>query len=97
MRSAIDELNRLWLAEDLEKFARFQSGSAELGEWSDAVPYSRGSIRVTIDELAAFFEDYLALLKKYQRPADRTPPGARIVQTRFLAFPDPEEGATHTA
>jgi predicted ArsR family transcriptional regulator len=97
MRSAIDELNRLWLAEDLETFARFQAGRPELGEWSDAMPYSRGSIRVTLDELAAFFEDYLALLKKYQRPTDRTPAGARTVQTRFLAFPDIEEDNTHTA
>ncbi|MFD1151230.1 helix-turn-helix domain-containing protein [Saccharothrix hoggarensis] len=90
MRSATDELNRLWLAEDLEMFARFESARAELGEWSDAVPYSRGSIRVSLDELAAFFEDYLALLKKYQRPADRTPAGTRTVQTRFVAFPDPD-------
>lgn len=96
MRSAIDELNRLWLTEDMEKFARFQAGRPGLGEWSDAVPYSRGSVTLTLPELAEFFEDYLALLKKYQRPPDRTPPGARTVQTRFLAFPDLEEDSTNT-
>ena len=48
-------------------------------------------IQVDLTELAAFFEEYLALLRKYQRtePSD----GARTVHTRFIAFPDPEEGA----
>jgi DNA-binding transcriptional ArsR family regulator len=90
MRSTIDDLQRLWLAEDLEMFARFDAVRHELGVWSDAAPFSRGSIQVTPGELAAFFEDYLTLLKKYQRPANRIPDGARTVQTRFVAFPDPD-------
>jgi DNA-binding MarR family transcriptional regulator len=91
--AAIDELNRLWLAEGLETFARFQLRRPQLGAWSDALPYSRGSIRLNLDELAAFFEDYLALLRRYQRPDEDTPPDARTVLTRFVAFPDPEEDA----
>ncbi|MEW9553844.1 hypothetical protein [Nonomuraea sp. NPDC050783] len=64
-----------------------------MGDWSDAVPYSRGSVRLTLDELKSFFEDYLALLKRYQRDPEETPRGARTVLTRFVAFPDPEEEA----
>ncbi|WP_245765391.1 ArsR/SmtB family transcription factor [Nonomuraea jiangxiensis] len=94
LRAAIEELNRLWLAEDAETFARFQDVRARMGPWADAVPYSRGSIRLTLDELAAFFEDYLALLQKYQRPADETPLEARTVLTRFFAFPEPQEETT---
>lgn len=91
LRAAIEKLNELWLAEDLETFALFQARRERLGEWSDAVPYSRGSIRLTLDELKDFFQDYLALLRRYQREPGQTPPGARTVLTRFIAFPDPEE------
>ncbi|MFG1925186.1 ArsR/SmtB family transcription factor [Cryptosporangium sp. NPDC048952] len=88
-REAIGELHRLWIAEDLETFARFQLGRENEGPWSDAVPYSRGEIQVTLDELRSFFEDYLALLRRYQRSPAGTPADARSVLTRFLAFPEP--------
>jgi DNA-binding transcriptional ArsR family regulator len=91
LRAAIEKLNALWLTEDLETFVSFQIKRERMGEWSDAMPYSRGSIRLGLDELADFFEDYLALLKRYQRDPEDTPQGARTVLTRFIAFPDPEE------
>jgi DNA-binding transcriptional ArsR family regulator len=91
MRAATDELTRLWVAEDMETFAKFWEHRERLGEWSDAVPFSRGSIKVAMEELGAFFEDYLALLNRYQRPVEDTPANARTVLTRFIAFPDPEE------
>ncbi|SDY13748.1 Helix-turn-helix domain-containing protein [Amycolatopsis xylanica] len=86
---AMRDLHRLWLQGDTDLYDRFQSERASLGEWADAVPYSRGSIRVTLDELGDFFEEYLALLRRYQRPESETPPGARSVETRCLAFPTP--------
>src|SRR4051812_29710287 len=63
--AAVADLNQLWLAEDLRSFTRFQERRAELGDWSDALPYSRGTIRVTLDELGEFFTEYLALLRRY--------------------------------
>ncbi|WP_254648938.1 hypothetical protein [Streptomyces sp. GbtcB7] len=62
----------------------------EADPWVDAFPYSRGSIRLTLPELRAFFEEYIALLNRYKRPEADTPPGARTVLTRFLAFPAPD-------
>ncbi|MGI5485328.1 winged helix-turn-helix domain-containing protein [Microtetraspora malaysiensis] len=91
LRAAIEKLNELWLTEDMETFARFQMRRERMGEWSDALPYSRGSVRLSLDELSDFFEEYLALLKRYQRAPDETPQGARTMLTRFIAFPDPEE------
>jgi DNA-binding transcriptional ArsR family regulator len=88
-KAAIGELHRLWLAGDTELYDRFERERPQLGEWADAVPYSRGAVRVTLGELADFFEAYLALLRRYQRPDDETPPGARRVETRMLAFPAP--------
>lgn len=58
-------------------------------EWVDAFLYSRGSIRLTLPELRAFFEEYIALTNRYKRPDAATPPEARTVHTRLLAFPAP--------
>ncbi|MCS7477381.1 ArsR/SmtB family transcription factor [Umezawaea endophytica] len=91
MRAATDELTRLWVAEDLETFAEFWAHRERLGEWADAVPFSRGTVRLAMEELGAFFEDYLALLNRYQRPDEDVPSDARTVLTRFIAFPDPRE------
>jgi predicted ArsR family transcriptional regulator len=92
-RAVIDEMNRRSFADDFEAFTRMQAESAEPGDWGDAYPFSRGSINVTVEELAAFFEQYIELLKRYQRPAEDAPEDARLVLTRFFAFPAPPSGA----
>ncbi|MCE6994639.1 helix-turn-helix domain-containing protein [Saccharothrix sp. S26] len=89
VRALVEQLNQLKLAADQELFASFLERRAELGEWADALPYSRGSVRVTLDELHEFFDEYMALLKRYQRPVDETPADARHVAVRFFAFPVP--------
>ncbi|MET9116832.1 hypothetical protein ABZX38_21935 [Streptomyces longwoodensis] len=63
--------------------------AAEGDPWADAFPYSRGTIRLTLPELRAFFEEYVVLLNRYERPGADTPPGARTVLTRMIAFPAP--------
>jgi predicted ArsR family transcriptional regulator len=89
MRAMVDETVRLEIAEDVEQFTLAQSRRDELGEWADALPHARGSMRLTLDELRDFFDDYIALVSRYKRPADRTPADARTVLTRFFAFPEP--------
>lgn len=93
MRTLLDQLNQLKLAADQELFASFLAGRAELGEWADVLPYSRGSLRLTLPEMHEFFDEYLALLKRYQRPEEETPAEARLVAARFFAFPVPDPGA----
>ena len=88
LAAALDELNDVQFAEDVEAWTRFQAQSGDMGSWGDAVPYSRGSIVVTQDELGEFFEDYLTLIKKYWR--EDVPADAREVLLRFIAFPKPE-------
>ncbi|MFF1359508.1 ArsR/SmtB family transcription factor [Streptomyces sp. NPDC058297] len=88
-RLVMDELNHLSYAADLELFERLQREGQGLGEWADAFPYSRGTIRLTLPELQAFFEEFIALLNRYKRPDGETPAGARTVLTRLLAFPAP--------
>ncbi|WP_051741727.1 winged helix-turn-helix domain-containing protein [Streptomyces xylophagus] len=89
MRHVMDELNHHAYAADLELFEQLQRDSAETGPWADAFPYSRGTVRLTVPELGAFFEEYIALLNRYKRPEVDTPAGARTVLTRFFAFPAP--------
>jgi hypothetical protein len=60
----------------------------EEGPWASAFPFSFGTIEVTVEELRQFFEEYIALLYRYKRPEGHAPPGARVVQARFFAFPD---------
>ncbi|MEV7142956.1 ArsR/SmtB family transcription factor [Streptomyces tauricus] len=86
MRLVMDELNHHAYAADLELFEQLQLDAAD-EPWADAFPYSRGTIRLTLPELRAFFEEYIGLLNRYKRPAAGTPAGARTVLTRFLAFP----------
>lgn len=92
VRALLDQLNQLKLAADQELFDRFLAGRADLGEWADVLPYSRGSLRVTLAELHEFFDEYMALLKRYQRPAEEVSEEARHVAVRFFAFPVPDPG-----
>jgi DNA-binding transcriptional ArsR family regulator len=86
----VDQVFALWHATDLEMLDRYLRGRDEAGEWAEAVPYSRGTIHVTASEYAAFFEEYIALLKRYQRAEGDSAAGARTVLTRLIAFPAPE-------
>ncbi|MFC8533565.1 ArsR/SmtB family transcription factor [Streptomyces sp. NPDC057249] len=87
----IDELNRHAYAADLALFERLQRESSDAApdEWADAFAYSRGALSLTLPELRAFFEEYIALMNRYRRPGADPAPGARTVHTRLLAFPDP--------
>ena len=96
MRPVMDEMHRLDFAAELEQFARFQLEREELGPWADALLFSRGSIRVDLAELEEFFEEYISLLKRYQRPDDETPPHARTLLARLLAFPVPTSATDTT-
>ncbi|WP_419998405.1 ArsR/SmtB family transcription factor [Streptomyces boninensis] len=87
-RAVLDSVNRHAFAADLELFERAQRQAH--GEWRDAFPYSRGTIRLTAGELNEFFEDFIALLDRYKRPEAETPAGARTVRTQLLAFPAPD-------
>ena len=89
MREIVDEMNRLGFTADLEAFTRMQAEADLEGGWGDAFPYSRGTVRVTLEELLAFFEEYIELIKRYQRPAEGAPPDSRLVITRFFAWPAP--------
>ncbi|NRQ40383.1 helix-turn-helix domain-containing protein [Nonomuraea sp. NN258] len=85
-RAILDEMNARAVADDMQAF-RLAQESVEPGGWGDAFPFSRGSIRVTLAELEQFFEEYVALVMKYGKSAEEADADARVVQTRFFAYP----------
>lgn len=89
LREVMEGLLAHHIADDVESFQRFRAERAELGEWADMLPFSRGAIYATREELEGFFEDYLTLLKRFQADHAEGRPGARRVLTRFIAFPAP--------
>ncbi|MDN3261285.1 helix-turn-helix domain-containing protein [Streptomyces sp. CSDS2] len=98
VRTVIDEMNRRAYMADIELFEQLQRQSDDLAEWADAFLYSRGSMRLTFEELRSFFEDYITLLNRYKRTDAEVPAGARTVLTRFFALPapEPEQAGTRT-
>lgn len=96
LRQVMDEVNHHAYAADLELFEQLQRDTTGTGPWADAFAYSRGTLRLTPPQLREFFEEYVALLNRYKRPEAETPPGARTVLTRLLAFPAPAHHGKET-
>jgi DNA-binding transcriptional ArsR family regulator len=99
-RAAFDQMATLNAAEDDAALARFQQRRDELGSWGDALLFSRSALRLSPQELHAFWDDYMSLVLRYRRddPPDPTanaaestdpvPDDAVRILVRFLAFPD---------
>ena len=88
MRATFDEFTRQGVAEDFEAFARFQQQREKLGDWGDGLLFARGGLRLTRDELLAFWSDYMELFRRYVAATDPPSDGARSVLVRFVAFPE---------
>ncbi len=83
-RAVLEDMDERGFAEDVETFRTARAAAPDDGGWGDAFPYSRGTVTVSLERLEAFFEEYLALLAKYQTGGV---PGARRMNTLFLAYP----------
>jgi DNA-binding transcriptional ArsR family regulator len=91
MRSVFGQLQQRAFADDLEHLARFLQRRDSIGEWSDAFAFSRGATHMSIPEFHQFWEDYMALLRRYVRPESDSTPDMRRVLLRLMAFPDLDE------
>ena len=54
---------------------------------------SRAGCYMTKAELLAFYDEYIALLRKYGHTAQDAPDGARPMALRFFALPQPDQPA----
>jgi hypothetical protein len=84
-------MNSMSLDTDFEQFARFQLQRDQMGEWADAVPYSRSLLHLTLAEVREFFEEYIKLVNRFKRDGAAIPDDARPVLARFLAVPAPDD------
>ncbi|MFH9355054.1 helix-turn-helix domain-containing protein [Kitasatospora sp. NPDC017646] len=91
MREALREMTRLNIAELIEQFTRFEERRDEMGPWADAFIFARSTLRLAPEELRSFFEEYIALVYRYSRPADEAGPQDRAVLVRLLGFPETDE------
>jgi DNA-binding transcriptional ArsR family regulator len=89
-RAALAEVLRLNWAEDLEQFERFRAQREAMGKWGHGTWASMGTrLRLTREEAGAFLHDWQELTGRYQREPADTPPDARTIVVRFLAYPEP--------
>ncbi len=70
---------------DIDLYFRVLTQYAGPDGWAQS---SRGGSYLTKPELLAFYQEYLALLRKYEHTAHDAPEGARPVALRFFAVPD---------
>ncbi|RZQ61343.1 helix-turn-helix domain-containing protein [Amycolatopsis suaedae] len=91
LRAAFDALERVSVDEDEAALARFERQRDQLGPWGDALLFSRGEVKLTLEQAKQFFDDYLALLTRYLEISEHAPDGedeARRMHVRWTAFPD---------
>jgi DNA-binding transcriptional ArsR family regulator len=82
-RQGAEVVSMLW-EDSLAALARFYR---EADDWREDAQLSHSDLRLTRDELRSFGEEYLALLRRYLRPPEDAPVGARPVTALFAAFP----------
>ncbi|WP_040811465.1 ArsR/SmtB family transcription factor [Nocardia concava] len=88
MRTASWEIARQNLAELVELYESFESRADELGPWADAFAYSRATIRVDPARFEEFFEEYIALVKRFGATADEADHSRKAVLLRMFSFPE---------
>ncbi|MGW4241692.1 helix-turn-helix domain-containing protein [Nocardia sp. NPDC004722] len=90
MRTASAEIARQHLAEVCELYESFERHADEMGSWADAFTYSRSTIRVDQARFEEFFEEYIALVKRFRASEDESQPddGRKAVLLRMFSFPE---------
>lgn len=83
--SAVVEHTRRRAEHDIDLYFRVLTQYEGPEGWAQL---SRGGYYMTKEELLAFYNEYLALQRKYGHAAYDAPEGARPVALRFFAIPD---------
>jgi hypothetical protein len=81
----MDEWRAAQISGELVLVNRFVRDYRRHGKWAKA---SRGAAFFTVEDLEAFFDEYIALLNKYGYMQEDAPSGARPMQLRMFYIPD---------
>ena len=85
-------LDRMRLERDRRLVDRFLANRHRFVDWGEGrAMFSSSAARLTKREFARFTEEYVRLLKRYWRPEEKMPPGAKPIVALFYAFPWPGE------
>lgn len=85
-QSALLQLRAQELSADIELALKAEYEFSGPDGWAQG---SRASSYMTRQELLAFFDEYMGLVRKYGHRQADAPEGARLVAMRFFALPDP--------
>ena len=87
-QSALKSLRAQQLSTDVELALTAETEFEGPDGW---VQGSRWGGYMTKDELIAFYDEYLALLRRYGHERADAPEGARLMAFRFFALPQPDQ------
>jgi DNA-binding transcriptional ArsR family regulator len=87
-QSALKSLRARQLSTDIELALTAETGFEGPDGW---VQGSRWGGYMTKDELLAFYDEYMALLRKYGHERADAPEGARLMAFRFFGLPQPDQ------
>ncbi len=85
-RDVLRQFRAQQISEDIELALRAEEEFAGPDGW---VQGSRAGCYMTRQELLAFYDEYLGLMRKYGHARADAPDGARLIALRFFALPDP--------
>ena len=88
--SALRQLRAQQLSADIQLALQAELEFSGPDGW---VQGSRAGCYMTKEELLAFYDEYIALLRKYGHSAADAPDGARPMALRFFALPQPDQPA----
>ncbi|WP_093899649.1 helix-turn-helix domain-containing protein [Streptomyces sp. Ncost-T10-10d] len=89
-REAAVKIGALKMTHDLSLVVRAYAGYDASEGWNQIY---RAGLRMTKEQVAAFTEEYQALLHKYASGPGEHPPGARQMAVRLVMLPDDGRGA----
>lgn len=87
-QDALEGFRAHQLSADIELAIQAEAQFAGPDGW---VQGSRWGGYMSRDELLAFYDEYMALLRKYGHARDDAPEGARPMALRFFALPQPDQ------
>lgn len=89
--TAVELVGRQWMNRAAAELDAYLENRDAFGSFGPAAMHSFGATELTADELAAFGEEYIALLNRWRRDRTEAAPGSRPVTVVFHAFPTPDE------
>ncbi|MEV6300062.1 winged helix-turn-helix domain-containing protein [Actinoplanes sp. NPDC051861] len=87
--AAAEAIGRQWLERSERDLVGYLADRASYGDFATAAMHSFGATTLTAEELAQFGEEYMALLKRWDRDPQTTPGDSRHITVVFHAFPTP--------